>query len=86
MRWRVHMRNTVQRDDYGTELWAQWVNSLAEEFVWSLTIERAHPNQPKNVRVSLRNMDDRIAHMTTDNAPSGVLKTRGFQRGQIHEI
>ena len=36
------------------------------------TIQSPHPNQPKNVRVSLRNIEDRMAEMTTERAPSGV--------------
>ena len=39
------------------------------------TIQRKHPIQPKNVRDSLRNMDDRIAQITTDKAPRGVTTT-----------
>jgi hypothetical protein len=36
------------------------------------TMHRKQPIQPKKVRLSLRNIDDRIAQMTTDKAPSGV--------------
>jgi hypothetical protein len=31
-----------------------------------------HPNHPKNVSVSLRNIEERIAQMTTERAPRGV--------------
>ena len=35
-------------------------------------MERAHPSQPKNVNFSLRNIEERMAHITTDRAPRGV--------------
>ena len=40
------------------------------------TIQSPHPSQPKNVRVSLRNIEDRMAEMTTESAPSGVFVER----------
>lgn len=36
------------------------------------TIHNPHPSQPKKVSFSLRNIEERIAQMTTDNAPKGV--------------
>jgi len=36
------------------------------------TIHSPQPSHPKNVRVSLRNIEDRMAEMTTESAPSGV--------------
>lgn len=36
------------------------------------TMHRAHPSQPKNDSFSLRNIEERIADITTDSAPSGV--------------
>ena len=39
------------------------------------TMHKKQPIQPKNVSVSFKNIDDRIAHITTDNAPSGVTIT-----------
>ncbi len=37
-----------------------------------LTIHRPHPTQPKKLSVSFKNIEDKIAHMTTERAPSGV--------------
>lgn len=36
------------------------------------TIHSPHPSQPKNVSFSCKNIEERIAQMTTDNAPRGV--------------
>ena len=36
------------------------------------TRHSTHPNQPKNVSFSLRKIEERMAEMTTDRAPSGV--------------
>lgn len=35
-------------------------------------IQRAQPSHPKKVSFSLRKMEDRMAHITTDSAPIGV--------------
>jgi hypothetical protein len=35
-----------------------------------------HPNHPKNVSVSLRKIEERIAQMTTERAPRGVFAGR----------
>jgi hypothetical protein len=37
-------------------------------------MQSAQPSQPKKVRVSLRNIEDKMAQITTDKAPKGVLK------------
>ena len=47
-------------------------------FMAMMTAPRMHwmqPIQPKSVRVSLRKKWDRMAQMTTERAPSGVLYT-----------
>jgi hypothetical protein len=35
-------------------------------------MESTQPSQPKNVSVSLRNIEERMAQTTTERAPSGV--------------
>jgi hypothetical protein len=36
------------------------------------TIHRPQPSHPKNVSFSFKNIEDKMAQMTTDKAPSGV--------------
>ena len=36
------------------------------------TMHKPHPSHPKKLSFSLRNIDDRMAHMTTERAPRGV--------------
>lgn len=43
------------------------------------TMHRKQPHQPKKVRVSLRNIEDKIAHMTTESAPRGVTMMAGMK-------
>ena len=35
-------------------------------------MHKPHPSQPKKVSFSLRNIDERMAQMTTERAPRGV--------------
>lgn len=41
-------------------------------------MQRAQPSQPNIVNVSLRKIDDRIAHITTESAPRGVCRGEQF--------
>jgi hypothetical protein len=63
---------TVESNDSGTNL--ADVGTHRDKGLVILTIQRAQPSHPKKVSFSLRKMDDRMAHITTDSAPIGVLK------------
>lgn len=63
---------TVESNDSGTDL--AEVGTQKDEGLVILTIQRAQPSHPKKVSFSLRKMEDRMAHITTDSAPIGVLK------------
>lgn len=63
---------TVESNDSGTNL--AEVGTQKDEGLMILTIQRAQPSHPKKVSFSLRKMEDRMAHITTDSAPIGVLK------------
>lgn len=69
----MHM-NTIEGNDDRAKLRKKKVFAKHRSKVWeqNLTIHSPHPNHPKNVSFSLRKMEDRIAQMTTDRAPSGV--------------
>lgn len=61
---------TVESNDSGTNL--ADVGTREDKESVTLTIQRAQPSHPKKVSFSLRKIEDRMAHITTDSAPIGV--------------
>lgn len=64
----------VQSNDNGTYLREMSVSGFNGGKRLILTIHNAHPTQPKKVRFSFKNIEERIAEITTDRAPSGVCR------------
>jgi hypothetical protein len=65
----------IECDDYRPHLQIQALSEMYGMNAKALTMQRKQPIHPKNVRVSLRNREERIAQMTTDRAPIGVTTT-----------
>lgn len=52
-------------------------------------MQRKQPIHPKNVRVSLRNREERMAQITTDRAPIGVTttaSTKAYAVGTVRTV
>lgn len=49
-------------------------------------MQSKQPSLPKNVRRSLRKIDERIAQITTERAPIGVTEVRSRTAGQFVEL
>jgi hypothetical protein len=84
MRTEMYARNPGARNNFWNSLICPTVCSLGplSAIITDPIIHSAQPSQPKKLSFSFRKKDERIAQMTTESAPSGVLNGKKVRCGQ----